>query len=108
MGGNARDIISDGRNTIYVSAATTWEISIKKAKGLLSAPDDIDGIMDDEGFEPLPITTFHGEHAGELPNIHRDPFDRMLVAQVQAEGLEILTKDTETPKYGIKVINAGN
>ena len=108
LGKSAREIIADERNTIYVSAATTWEISIKKAKGLLSAPDDIDGIMDEEGFEPLPITTFHGERAGELPDIHRDPFDRMLVAQAQAEGLEILTKDTEIPKYGIKVIDAGN
>ncbi len=108
LGKNAREIISCARNTIYVSAATTWEISIKKAKGLLSAPDDIDGILNEEGFEPLPITTFHGERAGELPGIHRDPFDRMLIAQAQAEGLEILTKDTEFPEYGIKVINAGH
>ena len=108
LGKRAREIISNGRNTIYVSAATTWEISIKKAKGLLSAPDDIDGIIDEEGFEALPITTFHGEQAGQLPEIHRDPFDRMLVAQARAEGLEILTRDAEIPKYGVKVINAGN
>jgi len=107
LGKSAREIISNERNTIYVSAATTWEISIKKAKGLLSAPDDIDGIMDEEGFESLPVTLFHGERAGELPEIHRDPFDRMLVAQAQAEGLEILTKDAEIPEYGIKVIDAG-
>ena len=107
LGARARSLIADTRNPIYVSAATTWEIAIKRAKGMLEAPDDMDRIVEDEGFEKLPITLFHGEQAGSLPEIHRDPFDRMLIAQAQAEGLELLTKDSEIPAYNIKVIDAG-
>ena len=106
LGTHARSLIADTRNPIYVSAATTWEIAIKRAKGMLEAPDDMDRIVEDEGFEKLPITLFHGEQAGSLPEIHRDPFDRMLIAQAQAEGLELLTKDSEIPAYNIKVIDA--
>ena len=105
LGKQARTLLSAPRNTIFVSAASTWEISIKKARGLLEAPDDIESIIEDEGFEKLAITLFHGERAGALPPIHRDPFDRMLIAQAQAEGLEIISSDNEMPKYGIKVID---
>ena len=107
LGAQARSLIADTRNPIYVSATTTSEIAIKRAEGMLEAPDDMDRIVEDEGFEKLPITLFHGEQAGSLPEIHRDPFDRMLIAQAQAEGLELLTKDSEIPAYNIKVIDAG-
>lgn len=106
LGKKARDIIANERNSIYVSAVSIWEIAIKRKKGLLSAPDDMDDIVGEEGFEPLCITLFHGQHAGALPEIHRDPFDRMLVAQAQAEGMEIMTKDAEIAKYGVKTIDA--
>lgn len=105
LGDHARKLIADTRNEIFISAATTWEISIKKNKGLLTAPDDMDRIVEDEGFSKLPVSLFHGDKAGDLPEIHRDPFDRMLVAQAQAEGLEIMTVDAEIPKYGIKLID---
>jgi len=105
MGNHARQMIADARNEVFVSAATTWEIAIKKNKGLLEAPDDLDRIVEDEGFGKLPVSLFHGEKAGDLPGIHRDPFDRMLVAQAQAEGLELITADPEMPKYGIKLID---
>lgn len=105
LGERARQLIANPDNHVYVSAATAWEIAIKKNKGLLQAPDDIDGIVADEGFEKLPITLFHGEQAGRLPEIHRDPFDRMLIAQAQAEGLEIITADTEISRYGIRTIS---
>ena len=74
----------------------------------MEAPDGLDNIIEIEGFQCLPISFFHGEQAGALPKIHRDPFDRMLVAQAQAEGLEIITADEFIPKYGIKTINAEN
>lgn len=106
LGKKSRNIISDERNDIYVSAVSTWEISIKKNKGLLKAPDNIDAIVEDEGFSKLPISLFHGEQAGNLPNIHRDPFDRMLIAQAQAEGLELMTTDKVIPEYGLRVIDA--
>ena len=105
IGNLTRQMIADARNEVFVSAVTTWEISIKKNKGLLEAPDDMDRIVEDEGFSKLPVSLFHGEKAGDLPGIHRDPFDRMLVAQAQAEGLELITADPEIPKYGIKLID---
>ena len=106
LGEKSRKIITDERNDIFVSAVSIWEIAIKKNKGLLKAPDNIDAIVEDEGFSKLAISLFHGEQAGSLENIHRDPFDRMLIAQAQAEGLELLTADKTIPKYGLRVIDA--
>lgn len=106
LGPGARALIQDERNEVYVSAASAWEISIKKALGKLVAPDDLDGIVEKEGFEKLSISFFHGEKAGELPPLHRDPFDRMLIAQAQAEGLDIITGDRAIAAYGIKTIDA--
>ena len=106
LGPKARDLISNPGNQVFVSAATAWEISIKKSIGKLDAPDDLDAIAEEEGFEKLPISFFHGEHAGDLPRYHRDPFDRMLIAQSQTEGLEIITADKSIPKYAVKAISA--
>ena len=106
LGPTARELMANPRNEIFVSAATSWEIAIKKKKGLLVAPDDIDGVIEDEGFSKLPISLFHGEQAGALEEIHKDPFDRMLIAQAQSEGLELLTVDETIPKYSVRVINA--
>lgn len=108
LGKNALEIISNQENDIFVSAATTWEIAIKKTKGLLEAPDNFDAIIVDEGFKHLPISLYHGEQAGGLPLHHKDPFDRMLVAQAQAEGLILMTNDCEISKYGINTINTQN
>jgi len=106
LGSSARTLIIDPKNEIYVSAASAWEISIKKSLDKLQAPDGLDNIIEEEGFERLSVSFFHGEQAGSLPSIHRDPFDRMLVTQAQAEGLEILTSNSFIPRYGVKVINA--
>jgi PIN domain nuclease of toxin-antitoxin system len=106
LGQEARGLIADGANEVYVSAASAWEISIKKAIGKLKAPDGLDSVVQDEGFSQLEISFFHGEKAGELPPLHRDPFDRMLIAQAQAEGLEFVTSDAKLAKYGLKTINA--
>jgi len=106
LGQAARQAIGDPRNDVYISAASTWEISIKKAMGKLSAPDDMDAIVDDEDFDKLPITLFHGEQAGMLPGHHKDPFDRMLIAQAQSEGLVIVTNDEKITRYGIRTMDA--
>ena len=106
LGRRARVLIEDQRNAVFVSAASAWEISIKKAFGKLEAPDGLDELVEDEGFEQLPISFFHGERAGALPSLHRDPFDRMLVAQAQAEGLDLITADPMIAKYGVKTIDA--
>lgn len=81
-------------------------MSIKQSLGKLKIPDDIEHKIELAGFLKLPITLYHGEQAGKLPAHHRDPFDRMLIAQAQAEGLTIMTKDEHFPKYGIQLIDA--
>ena len=114
IGAKARELISDPRNDVYISAASTWEISIKKSIGALIAPDDIDTIVEDRGFAKLPITLFHGEQAGSLPIVahpqtgkdHKDPFDRMLIAQAQSEGMQLMTKDSAFSAYAVRLIDA--
>lgn len=102
LGSRCKELVSDSRNQVYVSAATTWEISIKTAMGKLTAPEDMDSIVDDEGFDKLPISLYHGQLAGKLPPLHRDPFDRMLIAQAQAEGLILITADEMINRYNIR------
>ena len=106
LGPRARSLIADERNEVYVSAATAWEISIKRALGKLDMAEDLGPILEEEGFEALPITFFHGEQAGRLPPHHRDPFDRVLIAQAQAEGLELVTNDGAFAAYGVRTIDA--
>jgi len=106
LGREARSCIADSVNAVFVSAATGWEIGIKKALGKLQAPDDLDAVVEKEGFIHLPVTFFHGEQAGALPALHRDPFDRMLIAQAQAEGLVIVTRDPQIKAYGIRTLDA--
>ena len=106
LGAQTKALIADGRNEVLVSAATVWELSIKRAKGLLDAPDDMEAVIADEGFSALPISLRHAQQAGILPDLHRDPFDRMLVAQTKTEGLELLTADAMIPQYGVRCLSA--
>ncbi|CAI1195686.1 type II toxin-antitoxin system VapC family toxin [Serratia quinivorans] len=106
LGENARKQIADPGNVVYVSAASIWEISIKRALGKLTLPEDIFEIIDAEDFLPLPMAAFHGQQAGQLPPHHQDPFDRMLIAQAQAEGLTLVSADAAFPQYGIRVFDA--
>ena len=108
LGAVTRQLIGESRNQVLVSAASIWEVSIKRSKGLLEVPDDLEALVEDEGFTKLPISLFHAQQAGALPEIHRDPFDRMLIAQAQAEGLELVTADGIIPQYGVKVVSARN
>ncbi len=98
--------IANPVNEVYVSAASCWEISIKKTLGKLQTPDYIAGIVEEKGFLPLPIGLFHSDQVGQLPfiNQHKDPFDRMLIAQAQAEGLTIITHDEQFASYGIRIL----
>jgi len=105
LGSACRDIMSDQRNLIFISAASTWEISIKMSLGKLEAPQDIDSVVEDEGFRKLPISLYHGQLAGHLPALHRDPFDRMLIAQAQAEGLILVTADENIGRYQLRTLN---
>jgi len=102
----ARSAIRDARNEVLVSAATIWEIVIKQALGKLKAPDDLEVAISSCRFATLPITVPHALAVRGLPAIHRDPFDRMLVAQAMAEHLQIVTRDTTLPKYPVRCLVA--
>ena len=102
----ARSTIADRANDVFVSAATVWEVAIKRALGRLEAPEDLMDALEQTEFIELPITGFHAELAAALPPHHRDPFDRMLVAQAQAEGLTIVTRDRHIVSYGVRTIGA--
>lgn len=100
--------IADGRNEIFVSAASIWEIAIKARLGRLSIPGDpgqfIGGQVVENAFRGLPIVAGHAVRIWELPDHHRDPFDRMLVAQAQVEGLALISRDPEVARYDIEVV----
>ena len=102
----ARDAIADPANLAVVSAASAWEISIKKALGILAAPDDLEQQLQTGGFAPLPISIAHSIAAGRLPHHHADPFDRMLIAQAFAEGLTIVTRDKHFNDYRVTLLAA--
>lgn len=101
---DARQAIADPDNLVVVSAVSVWEISIKRSLGKLDAPHDVVAAIDASGFEPLPVTGAHAERAGSLPQHHRDPFDRMLVAQAQHEGLSIVTRDEAFGDYEVPLL----
>lgn len=105
LSAKARRAIADGDNVILVSAATAWEIATKARIGKL--PDAIPLARDlvravlDQGFESLPITLAHAQRAGLLPGPHRDPFDRMLIAQALAEDVPLVSNEKSFDAYGI-------
>jgi PIN domain nuclease of toxin-antitoxin system len=98
--------IRDVANVVSVSAATAWEIVIKKALGKLEAPDNLDEVLRTCHFTPLPITVAHALAVQSLPMHHRDPFDRMLVAQAHVEGMTIVTCDPKVLEYSVPNIVA--
>jgi PIN domain nuclease of toxin-antitoxin system len=102
----ARDAIAEPANLVAVSAASAWEISIKKALGKLVAPDDLEQQVQAGGFVALPISIAHAVAAGALNRHHEDPFDRMLIAQALAEGLTIVTRDKRFNDYGVALLPA--
>jgi PIN domain nuclease of toxin-antitoxin system len=102
----ARAALADGRNPAYISSAVIWEISIKRAIGKLKVPKRFRAVLDDQPFEPLDITPEHAHAVGDLPLHHRDPFDRMLVAQAKIEGLTLVTRDKHLAAYKLAILAA--
>jgi PIN domain nuclease of toxin-antitoxin system len=100
----ARDAVADPANLVMVSAVSAWEISIKKALGKLTAPEDLERQVDEGGFVPLSISIAHGIAAGKLPRHHDDPFDRMLIAQAFAEELTVVTHDKRFADYEVAIL----
>jgi PIN domain nuclease of toxin-antitoxin system len=102
----ARSAIADPANDVLVSAASIWEIAIKRALGKLDAPTGLAGACDQAGFSVLPITGDDADRAGALPAHHRDPFDRMLVAQADRVGALVVSRDGVFAMYGADVLPA--
>ena len=103
----AQRFISSSANEILVSAATAWELSIKNRSGKLNVQELLDGfeeVMEEQGFTLLPISVKHAVRAGALPMHHPDPFDRMLIAQAQAEHVAVITVDKAFEPYGVRRI----
>lgn len=101
--GDVKDRL-DHEPDVRVSAATVWEIAIKQALGKITAPADLPERVRDSGFRELPIDFTHAIAAGRLPPIHRDPFDRMLIAQARCEGLTLVTRDLHCQQYEVAVL----
>jgi PIN domain nuclease of toxin-antitoxin system len=102
-----RDVLSDLRNELWVSAASAWELAIKRALGRIDLPPEFDDAIRVLGIKPLAVTQEHAFAAGSLPlHHHKDPFDRMLVAQARIEGLTLVTRDARLTRYEIPVLLA--
>ena len=103
--GSARDLISDRASTIFVSAASAWEIATKhrlgKLPGAAAIAPDIERAARRQGFQALSVTMRHGQWAGALPGPHRDPFDRMLIAQAILEDCALVSDDVVFDRCGI-------
>ena len=104
----ARDVIDNLDNSVLVSAASAWEIATKhrlgKLPGAAIVAGDARAAIEDHGFQPLAITVAHAERAGRLPGPHRDPFDRMLIAQSLAHDLPLVTNESLFDRYGVRRI----
>ena len=103
----ARTAISDEvQNSVFVSAASAWEITTKYRIGKLSGArvvaEDVSGVVAAEGFNPLAVSVLHAERAGGLAGDHRDPFDRMLIAQAISEDLALVSNERVFEAYGVK------
>jgi PIN domain nuclease of toxin-antitoxin system len=100
----ARRAVEDPRNEVLVSAVSAWEIAIKRAMGRLDVPDDLIQAIDEAGFVPRSLGFFEAERLRRLPDHHRDPFDRMLIAHAMEEQCTIVTKDAHIARYAIETL----
>jgi PIN domain nuclease of toxin-antitoxin system len=106
----ARKMIESGKSELYLSAASAWELAIKSARERQRLPGPVDRFILDrlheDRIEELPVTSRHATHTATLPDLHRDPFDRLLIAQARCEGLMLLTADDKILQYGSMVLDA--
>jgi len=100
----ARLALEDERNRVVVSAATVWEIAVKRSVGKLTIEDGWSRALTRLGFDALPVTSIHAEAVEHLPRHHRDPFDRLLVAQARTEDLELVSADARLAAYGVGLV----
>jgi PIN domain nuclease of toxin-antitoxin system len=106
-----RKILENGREEIYFSAASAWEVSIKAGLGKLHLPSSpaqcVPAFMAKQGLRPLPVTHLHAVKVYDLPPHHHDPFDRLIIAQAITEEMTVLTADRAFEKYNVDVLWCG-
>jgi PIN domain nuclease of toxin-antitoxin system len=100
----AQEAIASEGERVVVSAVVVWEVAIKRQLGKLDAPPDLLAQLEGAGVDLLPVTARHADRVGSLPLDHRDPFDRLLVAQSIVDGLSLVTADSHLNRYGIEVV----
>lgn len=100
-----RQVITDKRNSLFVSSASIWEISIKRSLGKIEIDTGYTDVLRAQGFIELPISWIHAREVNLLPMHHRDPFDRLLVAQARIESMVLVTSDPEIPRYDLRTVS---
>lgn len=103
LSARARSLLGDPSSVLFLSAASVWEMRIKQSLGKLRLPSNFATVLAGQAIEPLPITHAHAHRIEKLPPIHRDPFDRLLIAQAECEGLTIVTRDQVFGRYASPV-----
>ncbi|MCH7587439.1 MAG: type II toxin-antitoxin system VapC family toxin [Chloroflexi bacterium] len=105
---SARNAIGDSTNELYLSAASGWEIAIKTKLGRLGIAGDPEKLIPEQmalnAIDGLPVQMSHALHVFQLPDLHRDPFDRILIAQCQVEEIPIITRDPAISQYDVEII----
>lgn len=99
-----RSHLGNTENVVFVSAATVWEVAIKSSIGKLEIDSSWIDALEADGYRQLPITWNHAETARRLPMVHRDPFDRMLIAQAMEDRLTLVTADETIPTYAVQCL----
>jgi PIN domain nuclease of toxin-antitoxin system len=102
----AKKAISNQDNLVFISAASAWEIAIKKSLGKLTAPDDLEIQIESNNFQPLPITITHGLAIEKLPTHHNDPFDRIIIVQAICESMTVVTRDKKFRLYNVPILKS--
>ena len=102
----AIDALEDEGSDVFVSIVSPWEMAIAKARGKMDPPDDLEMQLKQQRFTLLPILLRHTQAIGAMPHHHRDPFDRMLIAQAQVDGLTIVTSDRKLREYPVSLLPA--
>ncbi len=104
LAGDGAELVRERAESVWVSAASVWETRIKASVGKLQPPARLIDLVDESGFERLSITFAHAAEVGTLPLHHRDPFDRMLVAQARLEGMTLATADATLASYDVPLL----
>jgi len=106
LSAKASAAIAAEENEVFVSVVSPWEIAIKKSRNRIETPDDLDRGLEDSGFKLLPVLLRHTRAIESMPHHHRDPFDRMLVAQAVVDGLTLVTADRKLTRYATALMPA--